>query len=210
MRKQSLREQIYNAVIVDIVQGTFRANQIITENLLVDRFGCSKAPVREAFISLCHEGILQNLPRFGYQVVAFDQKDLASLRHLRIMTEPRYLADNWERIDADFLKRLKTLLPSEDELPITANIMEHWANNERIHLCIADFCDPIFASVLKDLLKKQTISYAQHYWSRWGQMTVQMRPDRHEELIYHMENNQKDAAIKTLIKDIQDYNEIIR
>ncbi len=36
----------------------YKPNQIINEQELVQKFGCSKTPIREALVTLCNEGIL--------------------------------------------------------------------------------------------------------------------------------------------------------
>ena len=65
----SLKKTVYNELMGDIVKGELRANDIVTENSLIQRFSVSKAPVREALIELCKDGFLRSLPRYGYQVV---------------------------------------------------------------------------------------------------------------------------------------------
>ena len=37
---------------------------------MIEKFGVSKSPVREALVELCKDGILTNIPRMGYQVRA--------------------------------------------------------------------------------------------------------------------------------------------
>ena len=64
----SLKKMVYDTLLDDISSGRFRPNDILTEGSLTERFGVSKAPVREALIELCKDNILQSLPRFGYQV----------------------------------------------------------------------------------------------------------------------------------------------
>lgn len=53
--KDSLKNQIYNAILNGILSGEFKSGQILTERELVERYGCSKAPVREALITLCRD-----------------------------------------------------------------------------------------------------------------------------------------------------------
>ena len=65
--KESLKNQIYNAILNGILSGEFKPEQILTERELVDKYGCSKAPVREALITLCNDDILRSFPRYGYE-----------------------------------------------------------------------------------------------------------------------------------------------
>ena len=68
MKKQqeSLKNMVYQAILNGIFTDEYKPNQIINEQELVQKFGCSKTPIREALVTLCNEGILRSFPRFGY------------------------------------------------------------------------------------------------------------------------------------------------
>ena len=74
-----IHEQIYR----DVIDGTFSPNDMLTESALIQRYGVSKSPVREALISLCDERVLQSIPRKGYRIVQF------TLEEVRQITETR-------------------------------------------------------------------------------------------------------------------------
>ena len=52
-----------------IFSGEYKPNQILNEKELVEKYGCSKSPIRDALITLCNEGVLRNIPRYGYEVI---------------------------------------------------------------------------------------------------------------------------------------------
>ena len=64
--KPSLKAEIYEAVLSDIIQGIYKQNEIITEKQLIAKYGVSKSPIRDALIELCKEGVLISHPRYGY------------------------------------------------------------------------------------------------------------------------------------------------
>ena len=68
-KERSLKESIYDKILESILNYEFKPNQILTEKDLVQRYGCSKSPVREALISLCTDSVLRNIPRCGYEVI---------------------------------------------------------------------------------------------------------------------------------------------
>ncbi len=47
----------------------------------------SKAPVWEALIRLCSEGVLEIIPRYGYVVVRLTEKDEKDVVSMRLMLE---------------------------------------------------------------------------------------------------------------------------
>ena len=84
---QTLKQRVYNEVIDSIVRGQFKAGQILTEQELVARYGVSKSPVREALTVLSSEGILSNIPRYGYQVFSFTLEKVADIMEFRAVLE---------------------------------------------------------------------------------------------------------------------------
>lgn len=50
-----LKDKIYDKVLNEITEGYYQQNQIITERELIEKYGVSKSPVREALIELCNE-----------------------------------------------------------------------------------------------------------------------------------------------------------
>ena len=59
--KKSLKEQVYAAVIRDVISGEYPPNAILSEKQLIERFSVSKSPVRDALIELCNEGVLRSI-----------------------------------------------------------------------------------------------------------------------------------------------------
>ena len=54
MKKQqeSLKNMVYQAILNGIFTDEYKPNQIINEQELVQKFGCSKTPIREALVTL--------------------------------------------------------------------------------------------------------------------------------------------------------------
>ena len=51
--KQSIKKSIYDSLMEGIIHGEYRPNQILTEAGLLEKFDCSRAPIREALAALC-------------------------------------------------------------------------------------------------------------------------------------------------------------
>ena len=79
MGRKNLKEIVYDSILESIYSSEFRPNEIITESGLIKKFGFSKSPVREALTALCHEGVLHNIPRCGYQVIAMTTEDVEQM-----------------------------------------------------------------------------------------------------------------------------------
>ena len=99
MKKQqeSLKNMVYQAILNGIFTDEYKPNQIINEQELVQKFGCSKTPIREALVTLCNEGILRSFPRFGYQVVSVSREEAQNILDFRLVLEGGYLRKHHRR-----------------------------------------------------------------------------------------------------------------
>ncbi len=82
-----MKAEIYEAVLSDIIQGIYKQNEIITEKQLIAKYGVSKSPIRDALIELCKEGVLISHPRYGYEVVRINEKEIRDVVDFRILIE---------------------------------------------------------------------------------------------------------------------------
>ena len=53
MGNQSIKTQVYESVLKDILDGVYQPNAVINEKTLMEKFGVSKTPIREALVQLC-------------------------------------------------------------------------------------------------------------------------------------------------------------
>ena len=75
----SIREQVYFFVRKLVTDGHFSQKGRIVESQLAKELKISRTPVREALHTLEREGLLESIPRVGYQIRTLTLKDVEEL-----------------------------------------------------------------------------------------------------------------------------------
>ena len=135
--KKTLKETAVEGIYRDIEEGTYKANAIITEGEIVERYSMSKSPVREALIELCKDGVLKSIPRVGYQIVQISIKEILDLLEVRIDLESANLRRLAPRITSEELKMLKhleTIVNLDEDHQVATN----WDRNTDFHIKLCE------------------------------------------------------------------------
>jgi DNA-binding GntR family transcriptional regulator len=87
MEKFSLSQKAYDQIRAAILNCSLAPGQQIAQAQLVEQFGLSLTPVREALQRLAHEGLVQPYPRFGYVVSPVSESAVRDLYEVRMILE---------------------------------------------------------------------------------------------------------------------------
>jgi DNA-binding GntR family transcriptional regulator len=110
-RKESATDRVYEWVRTRILEGTFSAGRLLSEGEISEAVEVSRTPVREAFLRLASEGMLQLYPKRGALVVPVTASELNEVLTARSLIEPwaaRALAGRGDR--ANVVTRLRALI----------------------------------------------------------------------------------------------------
>lgn len=100
-RQKTLTEQAADAIRTRIVSGSFQFGEALSEIALATELGVSKTPVREAFLQLKNEGLVEILPQRGTFVFQMTNEQLRQLVEMRELLESaslRYAMRNGSHI----------------------------------------------------------------------------------------------------------------
>ena len=202
--KDSLKSIVYQQTLDGIIKGEYKANQIINEQELVGKFGFSKSPVREALISLCNEGVLRNIPRYGYEVIRLTGKDVNEILRFRFFLEGGLLRDCYTFIAQDQMDELYRL----DDLCNASvdDMWVHWDHNMHFHLYLLSRSGNTYA--YQQLEKSMGIlkrAYAQFYWDKWDAEYNPIVMRYHRDILACIKNRDIDGAIEKLELDLQEF-----
>lgn len=199
----NLRNIVYDNLVESIVRGEYHANDIINERAVAEKFGCSKAPVREALGSLCTEGILRNLPRFGYEVVAISEADISDVLRFRRLVECGLLKNTLSDITP---KKIDLLSGLVEEGKKDMAMWDHWDANTAFHLKLASFSGNGYAyKQLREALSYLKFAYGQYYWDKWSDGYTAGKINFHERIVDALVEKDLEAAQENLAYDIQEF-----
>lgn len=204
MAQKNLKELIYDAILEGIYSSEFRPNEILTENALIKKYGYSKSPVREALTALCHEGVLQNIPRCGYQVVALTSDDIEQMMEYRRILETGMLRTHFSLFTAQHIKKLKEISILCNKT--TDDVMEHWIYNADFHIALASVGrNEYLCAQLRTCMNTLWRAYAQLHWNKWSKYSIPADMKYHDQIIEAIQNQDLDHAILCLENDLGDF-----
>lgn len=203
MDKRNLKETVYDAILKDIYSGNYAANEIITEANLMQKYGFSKSPIRESLTALCQDGVLKNIPRCGYQVVALTARDIQEIMEFRSILETTSLRLSMGRCTDVFLTSLEEIAKLCNR--VTENPLEHWTYNVNFHLTLLSLSGNNYAmEQLRSAMNTLWRGYVQIHGSNWSTRLI-------DDMKYHFDitnalrERDLESAIKFLRLDLNDF-----
>ncbi len=199
-----LKDQVYEKILEEIMEGRYQQNDIITERELIEKFGVSKSPIREALIELCKEEVLESRPRLGYQIRPITLKEISDIVELRIILETAALKKTFQHLKPEYILFLEKNLEEAGRIHSEKSITKHWQCNISFHLLLCSFCGnhKIYSEVERALQFsfRGAIQYFNHSWNRSHSTEAQ----RHHKLLSAMENGDLKQSLQILTEDIED------
>jgi DNA-binding GntR family transcriptional regulator len=87
-RGRSAAQLAYDYVKARLLDGRFAGGTLLSENELAQRLGMSRTPVRQAFVHLEAEGLIELYPRRGGLVVPISPSEADDVLEARLLVEP--------------------------------------------------------------------------------------------------------------------------
>ena len=201
--RKPLTDKVYRQVYLDIINGEILPDEFITEGQLVERFGVSKSPVREALIMLCNENVLECIPRRGYRVVLICRNEMKQIVETRQALELFMFERAFPRLTRQDLNRLREL---DDSSSYAAQMttMQKWEHNIAFHLELASYAgNQYMLRILADTLRDNARAYT--LYSNYVKLhNAQAERDFHHRLIDACEARDYEKAVELLKSDTEE------
>ena len=105
-KTKSLEERVYTSLREEIIEGTLKEGDALTECALASRLGVSRTPIRGAIHRLAEEGLVAVTPNRGAVVVGVGAQDLVDIYKIRMRLEGLASREAATRISPEEKKRL--------------------------------------------------------------------------------------------------------
>lgn len=201
-KKETLSGKVHDGILEMIIQNASPEDIVLNENRLVEMFGVSKAPVREALVRLCSEGVLEIIPRYGYVVVRLTEQDEKDAVNMRLALETKALQTNFDRFCQCHLDRLKEQI----ERSCAVSSMSVWEMlnfNEEFHLLLASCGEnKILNRFLGEVLQVQKRIYARHWWRDQKTLDTNANVVPHMKIYQALCDKNMEQCMEALERDI--------
>lgn len=157
--ENTIRNQIYNAILSSIINNEFHLNDYLTEKALMEKYNVSRAPIREALIQLCSDQFIVSIPRHGYRIRKPDQDELRNIVAFRAALECTFLDLYSHMITPECIKELRELCYEYSNME-DKNFINYWKSNREFHSRLFSCYGNAFAQkTLLEAIDRQTIYF---------------------------------------------------
>lgn len=161
---KSLSEQVCDYIIRKIKLGELSAGEKVSESDLIEQLQISRTPIREAFIQLAADNVLDNIPRKGFFVKTFDREEVA-MNYRIVARLDAYAAElAVPNIDEQALREMDASIQRMDLAVEQQNYEIYNTEQELFHDIYLDKCgNSQLIDLIHSLLKKyvRTTGYSE-------------------------------------------------
>lgn len=137
-RKNTLAEQVYLQIKTAVLTCKLKPGQMVYESEMIQEYGVSKTPVREALKRLSQERLIQSIPGTCYLVTPVTVKDVEELWEMRAILEEVSATRAAGRATDVQLKDLESKIGSIFPVRQVEDLVAWYDQNTAFHLALAE------------------------------------------------------------------------
>jgi DNA-binding GntR family transcriptional regulator len=203
LARMSLGEAIRARLREQILSGELAMGQRLTEQAIAEEMGTSAGPVREAFASLCSEGLLMSLPHRGTFVSSVSQEEARGAYEVRHRLEPYAFELASRRLTPEINAELDEIIARLRAAALRKDYGEIIGLDMRFHgIFYANSGNPILVAVwplLEGTIRKFVAVAGRHYSRDYNDLVR-----RHEQLLANVRAGDMAAVTHELAEHGQD------
>lgn len=192
-RSDTLSTQVYRQIKVSILTCKLKPGQMVYESDLIQQYGVSKTPIREALKLLTQDRLIQSIPGTCYIITPVTVKDVNEIWEMRAILEEATAVRAARLITDQQVKELEKLVGEVFLIQNLDDLYRWYQQNTAFHLAMAQISNNArLISVLHNTLDEAT---------RFLLMDPQMPPDTSEWVNQHLRIvsalRERDGALAT-------------
>lgn len=151
------KEEIYNIVKQEILNLELEPGQRISEAEIAKRLGVSRQPIRELFIKLSHDHLVQVVPQKGTFISLIDLDYVKQVILMRYLIEKEVLAEACDSLTARDFHNLEGICLDQESYIEAGNTQAFLAADNQLHRTIFEICGH---SVMWQIIESNTVNYS--------------------------------------------------
>ncbi|MBW7459987.1 GntR family transcriptional regulator [Paenibacillus sepulcri] len=202
--KGSMRDYVHDTLKKNIMELKLEPGRFISEKEVVEALQVSRTPVREAFVKLSQEELIETIPQKGSFISLIDMKQVEESRFIREKLEMAIVRQACEILSAEQLLSLQNLVGLQKLCASENNYERLFELDEEFHKLIIIGCGKTRTWTLLQQLNThynriRLLRLAVNY--DWANIIVQ-----HEEIIEAIRGNNPDLAEQTMLLHLSQVN----
>jgi GntR family transcriptional regulator, rspAB operon transcriptional repressor len=129
----SLKSEVYENLKYRIIVKQLEPGESLKEKEILKEYGIGRTPLREIFIRLQDEGLIQRFPRSGTIVAPIDLNQLKEVTQIRLPLESLVSELVIERITENQIEQLKEILVKVEDIEETGSDLELVSYDTKLH-----------------------------------------------------------------------------
>ncbi|NCB43141.1 MAG: GntR family transcriptional regulator [Clostridia bacterium] len=181
---KSLPQQIYEHIVDKIKFGEFAPGEKLDEAALIQELEISRTPIREALIQLAADGIIDNIPRKGFYIKAWNLESMLEAYGILACLDTYAVNLALEKLDKNDYKSMQRAI---EEMDLSIKQQDYTAFctwQEHFHLTYLKRCENNTLYEMIQTIKKQYLRqtyYNKDYAKLFG--LLQTANAEHKEIL---------------------------
>ena len=133
----NVKQFVYNSLWDDIMQAKLPPGKRLSEQEIALKLNVSRTPVREAFINLAKEGLVEIFPQRGTFVTKIDLKEVRQAVFIRESLEVSVLTELIGKVTDEQISQLKRMIAEQETERQRADFLRFYELDEEFHRTLA-------------------------------------------------------------------------
>lgn len=208
VKELTTQEKVYYKIKQSILNGIVDQEAIFTELKLADSLNTSRTPVRAALQDLANEGLIVQIPRKGFKVRNFTEKEQEEIFLLRTSIETQVIQKVAEVITSKQIVALKEILKEQEKAMLEEKVVEFIDLDQSFHNYLVEVGQ--FNIIKQILLNLQELSKLIGLKALSYKGRMQKVWEEHQEIIASLEKHDPQFASETMFKHLKSTSQTLK